>query len=66
MTYFCQDCSYSGQTAGPAGDCPACGSFALVSSGKLEEKPPPSRARLILLVVLWSIFLVLLLWKLLT
>jgi DNA-directed RNA polymerase subunit RPC12/RpoP len=64
MNYFCQDCSYRGKTAGPTGDCPACGSYALVRPGRVEDKPPPGKARLVLLVVLWAIFLLLLLWKL--
>jgi len=64
MTYFCQDCSYRGKTAGPSGDCPGCGSFAMVQAGRVEEKPPPGKARLVLLVVLWAIFLLLVRWRL--
>jgi len=64
MTYYCSDCTYRGQTAGPGGDCPACGSFALVRSRKVEEDAPPSKVRLYIMFSLWGIFLAMVIWKL--
>ena len=64
MTYYCQDCTYRGKTAGPSGDCPACGSFALVRPGKNEEEAPPSKLRLYIMFALWAVFLVMVIWKL--
>ena len=65
MAYYCQDCSYRGQTAGPTGDCPACGSFALVRAGQNEETLPPSKLRLYIMFALWGVFGVMVAWKLL-
>ncbi len=64
MTYYCQDCSYRGQTAGPTGDCPACGSFALVRAKQTEDEPPPSKLRLYIMFALWAVFLGMVGWKL--
>ena len=64
MTYYCQDCTYRGLTAGSSGDCPACGSFALVRAKKTEDEPPPSKLRLYIMFALWAVFLVMVIWKL--
>lgn len=64
MTYYCQDCTYRGLTAGPSGDCPACGSFALVRAKHTEDEPPPSKLRLYIMFALWAVFLVMVIWKL--
>lgn len=66
MTYYCSDCTYRGQTAAPAGDCPACGSFAMVHSRQAQEEAPPSKVRLYLMFVLWGVFLSMVVWKLIS
>jgi hypothetical protein len=64
MSYFCNDCSYHGKVSGQAGECPACGSFNLTRARQQEEKPPPAKWRLVLLVSLWAYLFVLIIWKL--
>ena len=65
MTYLCKDCSYRGKVGGQFGECPACGSFNLVRNlGTREEKPPPSRWRAVLMVLLWGCLITLVTWKL--
>ena len=54
MAYYCPDCSYSGATAGLRGECPACGSLAMVKRKNTEEKAKPSKWRLVLLAALWA------------
>lgn len=68
MAYLCRDCSYRGKRAGQSGSCPACGSFnlALEATAQDQEAPPPGRLRLGLLVGSWGVFLVLVVWKLLS
>jgi predicted ATP-dependent serine protease len=65
MTYFCNDCSYRGKKSGQGGECPACGSFNLVSSKAQQEEPPPAKWRLVLLAVLWAYLIAMIIWKLL-
>ena len=66
MRYHCNACSYSGRTSGPAGECPACGSYALVRRSQQEaDSPAPARWRLVLLVCLWGYLIALVIWKLL-
>jgi DNA-directed RNA polymerase subunit RPC12/RpoP len=64
MAYHCNDCSYRGVNSGAAGECPACGSYALVRKIKMTEEPPPPKWRLVLLVVLWTYLIGHILWKL--
>ena len=64
MTYYCQDCTYRGQTAGPTGDCPACGSFALVRAKKTDEEPPRGNLSLYIMFALWTVLLLMIAWKL--
>jgi DNA-directed RNA polymerase subunit RPC12/RpoP len=66
VKYYCSDCSYSGNTSGHAGECPACGSFALVRRKKEEETAPPPKWRLALLIGLWSCLIILVIRKLST
>lgn len=65
MAYHCPDCSYRGASTGAAGECPACGSFAISRKIRPEEKPPPAKWRLVLLAALWIYLLGHILWKLL-
>lgn len=65
MIYLCKDCSYRGKVGGQLGECPACGSFNVVRNrGTKEEKPPPSRWRMVLMVLLWGYLVALVVWKL--
>ena len=66
MKYHCSDCSYSGNTSGRTGECPACGSFALVRRKNEEEQPTPSRGRMALLIGLWTYLIIMIIWKLST
>jgi hypothetical protein len=62
MAYFCEDCSYHGIKLG---ECPACGSFNLVTGKKREEEePPPAKWRLWLLIALWAYLIGMIIWKL--
>ncbi len=66
MKYYCNDCSYSGKTGGPAGECPACGSYSLVRRAQQgADSPAPARWRLVLLAGLWGYLIVMVAWKLL-
>lgn len=65
MTYFCNDCSYRGKKSGQGGECPACGSFNIVSGKAQQEEPPPAKWRLVLLGVLWAYLIAMIIWKLL-
>jgi predicted ATP-dependent serine protease len=65
MAYYCKDCSYRGVTSGQLGECPACGSYNIVKrSLELEEKSPPAKWRLVVLVLLWIWLIALILRKL--
>lgn len=64
MAYHCKDCSYRGVTSGQAGECPACGSYNITHAIQREEKAPPARWRLVLLVSLWVYLIGLIIWKL--
>ena len=63
MAFACKDCSYRGTTSGPTGGCPACGSFNFGREIR-QEKPPPGKLRLILLVLLWLYLFGMILWEL--
>jgi len=63
MAYYCSDCSYRGVNSGAAGECPACGSYALTRKLDTQEDPPPAKWRLVLLVALWSYLIGHILWK---
>ena len=65
MAYYCNDCSYRGNTSGQGGECPACGSFNLTRGRTDPEKPPPAKWRLVLLIGLWIYLFALIIWKLL-
>ncbi len=67
MAYICKDCSYRGVSSAASGQCPACGSFHLaVQSARIEaDDKTPARWRIALLIVLWTILLVMIAWKLL-
>ena len=55
MAYHCKDCSYRGEKSGQLGECPACGSYNIVKrSSTLLEQPPPTKWRLVVLVLLWG------------
>lgn len=55
MAYHCKDCSYRGEKSGQLGECPACGSYNIVKrSSTLKEQPPPTKWRLVVLVLLWG------------
>ncbi len=64
MTYLCRDCSYQGTGAGHAGECPACGSLNFGRRKNQTEDAPPSKLRLQILVVVWTIFIGMIIWKL--
>ena len=65
MAYFCNNCSYRSTRSGPAGECPACGSFNLTRRRvEAREKKPPGKWRLFVLAGLWSYLLGLIIWKL--
>ena len=64
MAYSCRDCSYRGTESGHAGECPACGSFNFGRRKREEDKEPPSKLRLQILVVVWTIFIGMVVWKL--
>jgi len=65
MAYYCADCSYRGATSGQVGECPACGSYN-ISKIKRGQKQQTKRSKLSLaaLIVLWSILIALIIWKL--
>ena len=63
MSYYCKDCSYRGISSGRDGGCPACGSFN-ISRVKREEKEPPGKRRLVLLIALWAYLIGMIIWKL--
>ncbi|MEP1469556.1 MAG: hypothetical protein ABJK20_03540 [Halieaceae bacterium] len=64
MNYACRDCTYKGTAAGQAGECPACGSLNFGRRKKTVEAAPPSKLRLQILVVVWTIFIGMIVWKL--
>lgn len=64
MSYFCNDCSYRGTKSGQAGECQACGSFNLSKKRQQLKKKTPSKARLAILVTLWTYLLGTIVWKL--
>ena len=64
MKYHCTDCTYSGRTSGRAGECPACGSHALVRRKQRVAENPRSRWRIGLLVALWAYLIIHVFWKL--
>jgi hypothetical protein len=68
MPYFCKACSYRGNASDAGGACPACGSFN-VSGGRVaqaatEEPLISARWRIVLLAGLWSVLIVMVVWKL--
>ena len=66
MSYFCRDCSYRGKVSGQGGECPACGSRAIVVTRvELEEQKPPATWRLVLLAGLWGTLIIMIIRKLL-
>jgi hypothetical protein len=64
VNYVCRDCTYKGTTAGHAGECPACGSLNFGRRNSSAEDEPPSKLRLQILVVVWTIFIGMIVWKL--
>lgn len=64
MTYYCTDCSYSGNTSGTSGECPGCGSYSLVRRKREAAAEPPPKWRLALLIGLWTYLIILIIWKL--
>ena len=64
MAYYCNDCSYRGTRSGQAGECQACGSYNITRGQVREEKAPPSKVRLGLLVALWCYLIGMIIWKL--
>lgn len=65
MAYLCRDCSYRGTEAGVAGECPACGSRNFGRrKNQAEEAPSNNKLRLQILVVVWTIFIGMVIWKL--
>ncbi len=64
MKYYCPDCSYRGPKSGPNGECPGCGSYTLTRRLQVEDKPPPAKWRLGLLIGLWTYLIIHIIWKL--
>ncbi len=67
MTYHCKDCSYRGSARGQGGGCPACGSFNIGLLKRVEYdrgEGMGGKIRLAVLVVLWSILISMIAWKL--
>ncbi len=67
MSYHCLDCSYRGSSRGQGGACPGCGSFNVRLRKKVEygeTQGVGGKIRLALLVVLWSILISMIAWKL--
>jgi predicted ATP-dependent serine protease len=65
MAYYCKDCSYRGKTSGQLGECPACGSYNIVKRSQArKEQTSPAKWRLVVLVLLWTLFIALILRKL--
>jgi len=64
VNYLCRDCTYKGTVAGHAGECPACGSLNFGRRKSNAKDEPPSKLRLQILVVVWTIFIGMIIWKL--
>jgi len=64
MAYFCNDCSYRSTKSGRGGECQACGSFNLSKEREKQAKAPPGKARLVILVALWTYLFAIITWKL--
>ncbi len=64
MKYYCRACSYSGNASGTSGECPGCGSYALVRSKREAAAEAPPKWRLALLIGLWTYLIILIIWKL--
>ena len=61
MTYYCGDCSYTGEMSSTDGQCPACLSYNYRSSTKDEKDGKPKQSsplKLGLLIVLWAYLII--------
>ena len=62
--YRCSRCELEVPAGSIAGECPACGSLNFGRRKSSAEDEPPSKLRLQILVVVWTIFIGMIIWKL--